>query len=140
MSYDRLIQEHDAIEALTDALVALVAGPPATAEAAALLERVAALIRDHMADEEQTLAATLDAAARDRHHAAAANAMRDVEQLREDWALYLYRWTRVAIAADWGRFAVETRAMMERVGERVARETGILYSLALHYRLIAPER
>jgi outer membrane PBP1 activator LpoA protein len=140
MSYDRLIREHEAIDALTDALVVLVDGNPAVDDGAALLERLARVIRDHMAVEERTLAATLDAASHDRHHAAAVSAMRDVEELREDWTLYLYRWTPAAIAADWARFGMETRIMMARLHDRVAQETGILYSLALHYRLIAPGR
>lgn len=136
MSYDRLIREHDAIAALTDALVRSVNGAPAAGEAASLLERLASIIRDHVANEEPTLAATLDVASRDRHHAAAVSAMRDVEELREDWTLYIYRWTRTAMAADWARFGLETRAMAKRVHDRVGQETGILYSLALHYDLI----
>ena len=138
MSYDRLVREHEAIDALAEALVTATRGRVDGAAAAGQLERLAVLIRDHMAVEELTLAATLDAASRDRHHAAAAAAMRDVERLRDDWTLYLYRWTPAAIAAEWRRFGIETAAMMERVRDRVANETGILYSLALHYRLIAP--
>lgn len=140
MSYDRLIRQRDAIEARAEALVALVDGPPRVAEAVDLLRRLAGLIRDHVANEDLILADTLRAAARDRHHAAAATAIRDVEDLREDWALYLYRWSPAAIARDWGRFALETRATMERVGGLAVRGTAILYSLALHYRLIAPRR
>lgn len=140
MSYDRLMKDHEAIDTLADALSDIVAGPADPARAARLLEEMTALVRDHGALEATTLAATLDAAAHDRHHAAAASAMRDVAQLREDWTMYLYRWTRAAIASDWRRFGVETVAMMERMRERVARETGILYSLALHYDLIAPDR
>lgn len=140
MSYDRLMREHEAIEALADALASAARGAAAPDVASKLLGRLAMAIRDHMAAEEGTLAATLDAALRNRHHAAAASAMLDVEYLREDWTAYLYRWTREGIAADWQRFATETLAIMERIRDRLARETGILYSLALHYRLIAPER
>lgn len=140
MSYERLIRDHEAIDALIVALVDLTRGPADPARAAGLLEELTVTVRDHGALEADTLAATLDAAARDRHHAAAAAAMRDVRQLRHDWTMYLYRWTRATIAADWGRFGVETVVMMERMHERVARETGILYSLALHYDLIAPTR
>ncbi|MGJ3629406.1 hypothetical protein AB5I41_25830 [Sphingomonas sp. MMS24-JH45] len=138
MSYHRLIRDHEAIDALIEALVDLHRGAADPAGAVRVMEQLTVTVRDHGALEADTLAATLDAAARDRHHAAAAAAMRDVVAWREDWTMYLYRWTGTAIAADWQRFGVETAVMMERMRARVATETGILYSLALHYDLIAP--
>lgn len=136
-SYRRLMREHATIEAFADDLVDIVQGPASAAEAAlATVRRLAMMIRDHHANEEHALAATVDAAAGDRHRVAAMEAMRDVVAQDEDWSAFVYRWCPEAIAARWDEFGADTRVMVDRMRRRHAREMDILYSLGVHYRVL----
>lgn len=133
-SYRHLIDEHVAIDRACDVVLALALAPDCRPREAALaLDVLAALLRDHLAAEDEMIYQTILAARGDRHGATAAALGAELARLCDDWADYLYRWDACRIAADWAEFARDTAALLIRVRERVARETTILYSLALHH-------
>lgn len=137
MSYQRLMQDHATIEALIADLLHATAGEAHPARASALLERLAVVVRDHRAREGAVLRATMESAAGDRHAATAVAAMHDVGELEEDWSQYLYRWSPDAVAGQWPLFCRVTAVMMPMVRAELAREAGILYSLAVHLGVLA---
>lgn len=137
MSYQRLMDDHQAIDTLIAELLAIAGGAPQPTLASLVLARLAAGVRDHRVAEDAILSETLGAATGNRHALAAVAAMRDLEEVEEAWTLYLYRWSPRAIAADWGAFSEQTQSLMSAIRLELAREAGILYSLAVHYHLLA---
>lgn len=137
MTFQKLIAEHEAIEHLAHALIRLSAGAPRPNAAAEMLEELSQLVRDHLAEEDPIIYAAAERAT-GRHQAAAAMCVDTFETLKEDWGQYLYRWDTAHLVRDWRRFGTETVAMLERLNERVAAETAVLYSLAVHHDLLAP--
>lgn len=137
MSYGRLMDDHAAIDALIADLLQVATRPERPMLASIVLERLAVAIRDHRAAEDAVLDATLERSAGDRHAAAAVAAMRDLCEVEEAWMLYLYRWSPGAVAARWPAFCSDTSILMPEIRRELAREGGILYSLAIHYDLLA---
>ena len=137
MSYQRLIADHDSIDALIAELLAVADGAPCPMSASGVLARLAAAVRDHRVAEDAILSDTLGAATGNRHARAAIAAMRDLDDVEEAWTLYLYRWSPSEISAAWEAFAEDTRSLMSVIRLELAREAGILYSLAVHYHLLA---
>lgn len=137
MSYQRLMDDHQAIDTLIAELLAIAGGAPQPTLASLVLARLAAGVRDHRVAEDAILSETLGAATGNRHALAAVAAMRDLEEVEEAWTLYLYRWSPRAIAADWSAFSEQTQSLMSAIRLELAREAGILYSLAVHYHLLA---
>lgn len=137
MNYQQLIAEHDAIEAAAAAVIGLVtAGAPRPAEAAKGLERLATLLRDHLAGEDDVIHATV-AASGDSRHAGLAEGMRaELATLANDWENYLYRWPTPRITREWAEFGRESIEVLGRIHDRVAFETLVLYSLALHHGVV----
>lgn len=138
MSYQRLMRDHVAIDAMREELLDLVRGPARPEEAAGLMRRLAVAVRDHHIAEQAALAATVGAAAHDRHAAAAVTAMTDVTRQMEEWTAFVYRWTPEAIGAEWERFVPAAEAMAAVMQARFDFETSVLYSLAVYYGLLGP--
>lgn len=139
MQYHQLVDEHEAIERSARLLLDCTqCRTPHPDRAFALLGALATTVRDHVAAETPVIRNTLEAAAGERHQLVAHEVERDWRQVREDWTQYLDRWDEPQIAADWPRFAADTHTMLDRLDEQLRYETSILYSLALHYRVIAP--
>ena len=138
MTFQKLIAEHEAIESLAHALIRMSVGAPRPHAAAEMLEELSQLVRDHLAEEDAMIYAVVERANGGRHHSAAAMSAETFEALKEDWGQYLYRWDHQHLVDDWRRFGTETVAMLERLNERVAAETAVLYSLAVHHDLLAP--
>ncbi|MHA6722406.1 hemerythrin domain-containing protein [Sphingomonas sp. RS2018] len=140
MTYLRLIAEHNAIDAAADVVVALSKSTtPRPAEAAAALEVLAQLLRDHLSGEEDAIFHTLLAAKGGRHAETAERMGIEFDRLKDDWGSYLYRWDGGSVVARWDEFATETQAMLGRIRERVMFETMMLYSLGVHLEVIAVE-
>ena len=138
MDHATLIAQHDTIDAAAQVLIALTDRPtPQPTEASRHLGLLAALVRDHLSIEDPIIYATVVATRETRHGGAATLAAGELDELKQDWTHYLYRWDNGAIAADWLGFVEHSRAMLERLRDRVAAETAILYSLAEHYAVIA---
>lgn len=138
MTYQTLLDEHAEIDRAVVALIDLATGAPRPSAAAAMLEELSVLVRDHLAHEDPILYATAAAAGGTRHDGITAASMVAFEALKDDWTQYLYRWDQAHIGRDWRRFGVETAVMMEQLTQRIAIETAILYSLAVHHRALAP--
>ena len=137
MIYAQLMDDHAAIAALSADLIRIVDGGGSPDMASVVLGRLAVAIRDHRRAEDAVLATTLRIAAGDRHAVAAVAAMRDLDGLDEEWTFFLYRWCPAAVTAHWRAFGTDVRALMPRIAAELAREGSILYSLALHYDLLA---
>ena len=132
-----LIAQHDAIDAATQTLLALIANRASQpAEASRVLGLLATLVRDHLRFEDPVIYETVVATSDTRHGAIAAMSAEEFARLKQDWTRYLARWKEAEVAADWEGFVADSRPMLERLRERVAVETMILYSLAEHYGVI----
>lgn len=138
MDYQTLIAEHEAIEHAAHALIRLTAGKPRPEMASHMLEDLAELVRDHLSHEDPIIYETGRLIAAGRHGDAAGASLAALEALKADWADYLLHWNPEAVANDWPRFAVDSLSMLERLKERVALETSVLYSLAVHHQVLAP--
>lgn len=138
MDYAGLVADHEAIDQLVQHLLKLIrSGSARPATAARILETLAAMIRDHLEVEDPVIYATAAAAAGERHEPVVTASVTELESLKEDWAQYLYRWDAERIEADWPAFSADTGNILGRLSDRVGRETAILYSLAVHYNVIA---
>ena len=137
MTYLDLMADHHVMEALAQELLDLTRAPAQQIDAASdTLQMLAQAVRDHLAVEDPMLYATAIAADGSRHDGIVTATIDDLEALKECWARYLYRWDRLHITRQWALFGEETRIMLEQLKDRVARETAILYSLALHHGVI----
>jgi hypothetical protein len=138
MDYSGLVADHEAIDQVVQRLLRMIrAGDARPTVAARILETLAEMIRDHLAVEDPIIYATVAATSGARHEPIAKASVGELEMLKEDWVQYLYRWDVERIAADWPAFSADTGAILGRVSDRVSRETAILYSLAVHYNVIA---
>jgi hypothetical protein len=137
VSFERLYADHLAIERVAKALLMLVgATRPDPVQALRRLEQLTGLVRDHVAEEDPVIYATVEASERARHGHTAATLAEEFERLKEDWSDYCYRWDAAHVVADWAGFARETRAMLGRLQERVTWETSVLYALAVHHGVL----
>ena len=62
---------------------------------------------------------------------AAASAMKDFDQLAEDWRRYADQWTRERIDTDRAGFVADSKAVLSALSRRVQVENEVLYPLAL---------
>ena len=137
MTYLDLMADHYVIEALAHELLDLARAPGPQIDAASdALQMLAEAVRDHLAVEDPMLYATAIAVDGSRHDGIVTATIGDLEALKECWTRYLYRWDRPHITRAWALFGEETEIMLDLLKDRVARETAILYSLALHHGVI----
>lgn len=124
----RLIDDHDALDALADKLIAVSRERSADAEAcAAALRDLADRLTTHLAIEGDILFGS-HAPTLAREYASFEGGF---AELTANWAVYLDRWTVTAIAVDRCGFAQETMDMMTALKVRIGQENSVLYPLAL---------
>ena len=141
MTYLELMDDHTVIEGLGQELLELVCCATPQADAAsATLEMLAEIVRDHLAVEDPLIYQTAIAVDGGRLGALVTASIDDLAELKDCWTRYLYRWDRDHVARAWAVFGKETVTMLGQLDDRVARETAILYSLALHHGVIVPGR
>lgn len=138
-NYYALIAQRQAVQCEVDALVALAHSSVARAdEAGRSLSRLAALVQDHIAHSDPVILLAVEAEQGGRHQSRAQQSLAAIEAVKDEWCEYLYHWDRAAIAADWAGFATGTADFLGLVQARVEAEMAILYSLAIHHRILAP--
>ena len=138
MSYERLIREHDEIDAAARRLeVAAQAETPDTAAVAGLLSELACAVDEHLRHEDRAVYSQLIANPDTSARAAPVDFEGMFEALRCDWQNYLSDWDADCLAADWPNFQAETAAIMARLRDRVREETDLIYPLALQRGMIA---
>ena len=132
MDYQRLLAEHDDIDALCRALIATVTTEVPDAGAILHVRADLSLVLDaHLAHEDSFIYPAI--AGRRGATAAVADAfITEFAGLTRDWSLYLAEWSAECIEKDWTTFRNETVAMIKRLRERVRRENEALYPAALH--------
>lgn len=140
LNYQQLVADHAEIERLGKELIACTLEPevPRPSRATNLLRQLSALIRRHLANEAPVLSGTLHAAVGQRHERVTRDIEVECRQVHQRWNAYAERWTTDRIHADWTGFAGDTQALLRNLEERLQYETSVLYSLALHYHVIAP--
>ena len=133
-SYAQLIAEHEDIDRLCRELIRTASrDQPDAAELSSQVERLAAIVEDHVAEEAAVLDSLLaEMRRRDDERAAELVAM-DVEldALKRDWSDYLAAWTPRAILSDPSRFREASEGMLSRLRARVSRESSMLYAVLL---------
>ena len=129
---NRLMDDHDAMDALADALLQFARpGRASGAQCHALLNRFQQALAAHLAAEARLLNAATASDRPDPFETALIALREDFAALADGWAHYLGHWTEHAITADRAAFSQETGDMMTAFKLRIARETSIVYPLAL---------
>jgi len=133
----RLIDDHHAMDALADELLALARPSPDAARCRALMTSLAGLLTTHLAREAAFLRHKPDSAQADFLQALTA-LIQAFGLLTEDWHAYLERWSDASrIAADRARYAGETADILTALKLRIAHENDVVYPLALDAGRIA---
>jgi len=136
MSYERLIREHDEMEAMVQDIIALTASSHVQAAAASdELIRLATLVSDHLREEDALIYPTIARAMR-MPEAEVKGIISAFEELKADWHAYIADWDGECVAGDWEGFRPATMAMLPRLRERVRFEQSMLYSAALQHGII----
>jgi hypothetical protein len=134
LAYQELIDDHDRIDRLTRQLEQLTGSPDDRfAEADRLLAQLSAAIVTHLAKEDSFIYPDL---ARSTDPADANGLIIEFEILKKDWTDFLAIWARPDRPADWSAFRHDAGGMLERLRERVIKETSLLYAMALREGLI----
>lgn len=127
-----LIQEHERLTVLASRIVTAVAGTRDTAaDAIGLKVQLSAELAAHLASEDACLYEPMIASGDMGCIGPADGLRRELEMLRDDFAVYVGKWSDDAVMQDWDRFADETRAIMTRLSARIERENSHLFPLAL---------
>jgi hypothetical protein len=136
MTFQRLLDEHDQIDAFSSELEAVclrdVPDPYAVSQAQFNLRQA---LDEHFAHEEEALYARL--------MGTAGTSVEGIEQFQAqlrllcaDWNQYLSEWDAECLNADWPGFRAETMTLMKRVRARTGEETKLIYTQALKHGLI----
>lgn len=132
LSFEQLIEEHEAISVAARALERILAASrPNVISALAARARMCALLTEHLAHEDAQVYPRLMAVS---HESTADIARRFAVQYQSmvaDWAYYNELWTGEAIGADWRGFRRATAAMIAVLRKRMEAENAILYPTAL---------
>lgn len=134
MFYQQLIAEHFEIDRIAARLEATVQNADADFDTAAvILNELARVIEEHLQHENSFIYPDL---ARSSDPAGADVLVTEFEALKRDWRTYLDTWQEAAIAERWSSFCADSAGMLERLRERVMKETSLLYGTALREGLI----
>lgn len=132
LSFEQLIEEHDAIAIAARALERVLAPvKPNVIGALAARARMCALLTEHLAHEDAQVYPRLMAVS---HESTADIARRFAAQYKSmvaDWSYYNEQWTGDAIGADWRGFRRATSAMIAVLRKRMEAENAVLYPTAL---------
>lgn len=137
MTYQRLLQEHDRIDAQLVRLTNIADHPDEDAVGATLvLCDLAEELRVHLAHEDSLMYRPIVAAKKRDFADAADQFCREFAALRADWDSYLVEWTTGMIQADWAGFRESTLSIIDRLSARVRAENDLLYIAALQAGII----
>lgn len=137
MSYERLIAEHDRIDAKVAELSALVgAETPDVAAVVIVLSDLSGAVSEHLAHEDSLIYPRMISASHTELSEVALGFVDQFAALTADWGLYLREWGSEQIAGDWQGFRGETRAIMARLAARIGAENELLYPAAFRNGLI----
>ncbi len=134
MHYQELIADHDRIDILATALDAEVRAEQRAPAVDDLLGRLAQEVDAHLTKEDSLIYPRLLACV---DPAGAESLVIEFEALKQDWQSYLLKWHPLPPAGDWPAFCQETAGMVQRLRERVRKESGLLYAMALRENVIA---
>ena len=134
MDYRDLVSDHDRIDALADELEGAVRSCATPApQVDALLDRLADVVKEHLQKEDSFIYPDL---LQSSDPVGATGLAVEFETLKRDWETYLATWRHGLAQQDWPAFREQTFGMLKRLRERVMKETGLLYSMALSEGLI----
>ncbi|OQW77622.1 MAG: hypothetical protein BVN32_07575 [Proteobacteria bacterium ST_bin14] len=137
MTYQRLLQEHDRIDAQLVRMTNIVEHPDEDAVGATLvLCDLAEELRVHLAHEDSLMYRPIVAAKKREFADAADQFCREFAALRDDWNRYLVEWTTGMIQSDWAGFRESTLSIIDRLSARVRAENDLLYIAALQAGII----
>jgi len=138
VSYQRLIEEHDAIDTLVRRIEAEVdTSGPSIPAISALLADLSLAVSNHLSVEDRSVYTRLIVAKDKESVRVKVDFEEAFQALRADWLAYLADWTSSDnVELDWDTFVNETRAMMPRLRQRVREETNLIYPVALHLGFI----
>ncbi len=131
MDYQRLLGEHDEIDALCRALIRSVTSERPDPDTILMVRAdLAAALDAHLAHEDSFIYPEM-ATNGGASAAVAAEFVSEFAGLTEDWALYLCEWSGECIVGDWTTFRTESIAFVRRLRLRVRRASDTLYPAAL---------
>ena len=138
MSYETLIDEHEAIDRLSSKLLnSLEAGASASTAAHDLLCRLQAVVDQHIEHEDSLLYARVASFQSPTLSENVRLLETSFDTLRSDWRDYVETWSEDRINSDWHTFAEETKSIVPQVKRRVLEETELVYLPALKSGLIS---
>lgn len=129
-SLERLVTEHDVLDARRKSLLKLTEGPPDPSEAETQLIEFGELIQSHRALERRCVYGPLLAKGIDVSIDVGVKLSSLVAEIETDWDSYLHKWDRESIASGWKDFSLATHSILARAGERLKLEEQIIYPLA----------
>ena len=136
ISLERLLVEHDELDAQRLALMELAAGPAAPRKAHRMLANFAAQIDGHRAHERRCIYGPLMAIEEEGDLGIGITVRDLVGEIEGDWSAYLRSWNVKRITAEWNAFAIETQRILTKAGERLRIENQLIYPLAFKRGLI----
>ena len=137
MSYETLIDEHEAIDRLAGKLLnALGAGVSASAVAYDLKCRLRAIVDQHIEHEDALLYTRLASFGSPTLSENVRLLETSYDMLRQDWRQYVTTWSEDRICSGWQDFAEETTRIVPRIKHRVLEETELVYLPALKSGLL----
>lgn len=135
-SLERLLEEHEVLEARRKALLHLAEGSPNPFEAERQLQEFADVIVAHRATERRCVYGPLMAQGSEADAHLEVRLKDLVGEIETDWQSYLHAWDRNRLASRWAEFALATHSILARAGERMRLEEKVIYSLAFMSGLI----
>ena len=137
MSYEQLIREHDAIEALANKLISLANGSdPKPEQAGSIISKLAENLRNHLDWEDVEIYPELLRSRNREDHNVADRFTGELNNLKFAWRTFLMSWNEKTISEHWDMFQSEAITMMRRLSERTRNETTLLYPLTLQRSII----
>ncbi|RZL23788.1 MAG: hypothetical protein EOP64_07700 [Sphingomonas sp.] len=131
-SFKQLITEHDAIEAVANALLAAVEkGDAGSVDLAVQLNTLAVLVKDHVEREDMIIADFNEAQLSGPWIEAWREGADAFAQLKAEWTRFLKTWNAEAIYNDRIGFTTDAHSILGRLRDRVQLETRTFYATAL---------
>lgn len=134
VDYHELIDDHSRIDALAQKLEHAVHNDgTASSGINAILAELSDVVAMHLRKEAGFVYPDLAVC---QDGAGASGLVAEFEILKEDWQTYLAAWQGGMAWRDWAGFRGDTFGMLHRLRQRVAKETSLLYGMALREGLI----
>jgi hypothetical protein len=130
MNIATLAAQHDALSAIAGELLAQVNGSATPCPVAALRWRLARALLAHLAIEDSHLYPQMLESAEPTARTVARAFRDEMGDLATRFTRYMFDWPDMRVAAEWGGFRDETRAILAALAGRIARENERLYPLA----------